>query len=324
MKMPFLSHVPDKEEIVTTHLRIGSLVHRTPVLTSRLLNEISGAELYFKCENFQRTGSFKFRGASNALRILDESELKDGVATHSSGNHAAALALAAKERGVPAYIVMPRTAPEIKKKAVKSYGAEIIFCEPNLKAREETIEKVIEEKGSTFVHPYDNYSIIAGQATCGKELIEQTEELDIIVVPVGGGGLASGTSLAAKYFAKGTIVIGAEPKGADDAFRSLRDGVIYPSENPRTIADGLLTSLSQKTFSILKENLEKIFTVKESSIITAMKLIWERLKIIVEPSSAVVFAVILENRDYFKNKKTGLILSGGNVDLNNIPWVKKE
>jgi threonine dehydratase len=318
--MPFLTHKPTKDEIENAHRRITPLIHRTPVITSRALNEISGAELFFKCENFQKAGAFKFRGASNAVTSLNEEETIKGVATHSSGNHGAALALAAKEKGIPSYIVMPRNAPKIKKEAVKSYGAKITFCEPTLKAREETLRKVVEETGAVFVHPYDNYTIIAGQATSAKELLEETNELDFIIPPIGGGGLASGTVLSAMYFSKKTKVIGAEPKGADDAFRSLRDGKIYPSVNPQTIADGLLTSLSEKTFRILSDYLDNIFTVEEKSIISSMRLIWERLKLIIEPSSAVTLATVLENREFFEGKRVGLILSGGNVDLDNLPW----
>ncbi len=318
--MPFPNHIPTKTDIENTHERISPLIHRTPVLTSRSLNKISGAELFFKCENFQRAGAFKFRGATNAVLSLSTGELKRGVATHSSGNHGAALAMAARLQNIPAYIVMPRTAPAVKKNAVKAYGAEIIFCEPTLQARQETLDNVVERTGAVFVHPYDNYTIIAGQATAGKELLGEIPNLDFIVPPVGGGGLASGTALSAKYFSKGVKVIGAEPAGADDAFRSLRDNKIYPSVNPQTIADGLLTSLSEKTFEILKENLENIFTVSEKSIITAMRLVWERLKVIIEPSSAVPFAAVLENKDFFEGKKVGLIISGGNVDLDKPPW----
>ena len=315
-----LENEPTKQDIIEAHERIKNQIHRTPILSSSSINRIAGCELYFKCENLQKVGAFKFRGASNAVLSLSKEELQKGVATHSSGNHAAALALAAKMENVPAYIVMPRTAPQIKKAAVEGYGAKIIFCEPTLQAREETLAKVVEETGATFIHPYNNYSVIAGQATCAKEILEELTDPDYIIPPVGGGGLASGTCLSAKYYSTKTKVIGAEPLGADDAFRSLRDKTIYPSANPKTICDGLLTSLGEKTFVILSRDLHEILTASEESIIEAMQLIWERMKIIVEPSSAVTLAVVMENREKFAGKKIALILSGGNVDLTKLPF----
>jgi len=315
-----LTNEPTKQDILEAHERIFKQIHRTPILTSLTLNSILGCELYFKCENFQKVGAFKFRGASNAVLSLSETELQSGVATHSSGNHAAALALAAKMKNVPSYIVMPKTAPQIKKNAVQGYGAKIIFCEPTLQAREEALNKVVEETGSAFIHPYDNYSIIAGQATCAKEIYDELNNLDFIIAPVGGGGLLSGTCLSTKYFSSKTKVIGAEPKEADDAFRSIRDGKIYPSINSKTVCDGLLTNLCEKTFSILRNNVNEILTAEEGSIINAMKMIWERMKIIVEPSSAVTLAIISENKEKFSGKKVALILSGGNVDLTKLPW----
>ncbi|MFA7418768.1 MAG: pyridoxal-phosphate dependent enzyme [Melioribacteraceae bacterium] len=316
-----LEHEPTKQDIIAAQERIKSQIHRTPILTSSLINSIVGCEIYFKCENFQKVGAFKFRGASNAVLSLNKEELQRGVATHSSGNHAAALALAAKMKSVPAYIVMPRTAPEIKKIAVEGYGAKIIYCEPTLQAREEALAKVVDETGATFIHPYNNFSVIAGQATSAKEILEELTDLDYIIPPVGGGGLSSGTCLSAKYFSTKTKVIGAEPKGADDAFKSLIDKKIYPSVNPKTICDGLLTSLGDKTYSILNQNLDKILTASDATIIEAMKLIWERMKIIIEPSSAVTLAVVLENKEKFAGKKIALILSGGNVDLTKLPWL---
>lgn len=316
-----LEHEPTKEDIFEAHERIKRQIHRTPILTSSLINSIVGCEIYFKCENFQKVGAFKFRGASNAVLSLNKEELQQGVATHSSGNHAAALALAAKMKFVPAYIVMPRTAPEIKKIAVEGYGAKIIYCEPTLQAREEALAKVVDETGATFIHPYNNFSVIAGQATSAKEILEELTDLDYIIPPVGGGGLSSGTCLSAKYFSTKTKVIGAEPSGADDAFKSLHDKTIYPSVNPKTICDGLLTSLGEKTYSILSRELETILTATEESIIEAMRLMWERMKIIVEPSSAVTLAVVLENKEKFAGKKIALILSGGNVDLTKLPWL---
>jgi threonine dehydratase len=316
----FLSNKPTKEEIIEAHERIKAQIHRTPILTSSSINNITGCDLFFKCENFQKVGAFKFRGASNAVLSLAYEELRKGVATHSSGNHAAALALAAKIKNIPAYIVMPRTAPAIKKKAVEGYGAKIIFCEPTLLSREETLKKIVNETCAVFIHPFDNYSVIAGQATCAKEIFEEIQNLDFVFSPVGGGGLLSGTCLSANYFSSNTKVIGAEPKGADDAFRSIRDGIIYPSKNPQTICDGLLTQLSEQTFGIIKSNVDEIITVEENTIISAMKMILERMKIIIEPSSAVVLAVILENAEKFSGKKIALILSGGNVDLNKLPF----
>jgi len=315
-----LENEPTKQDITEAHERIKNQIHRTPILSSSSINKIAECELYFKCENFQKVGAFKFRGASNAVLSLSNDELQKGVATHSSGNHAAALALAAKMKNVPAYIVMPRTAPQIKKIAVQGYGAKIIFCEPTLQAREETLAKVVEETGATFIHPYNNYSVIAGQATCAQEIIEENTDLDYIIPPVGGGGLSSGTCLSAKYFSDKTKVIGAEPLGADDAFRSLRDKTIYPSANPNTICDGLLTSLGEKIFTILSRDISEILTVSDEAIVAAMRMIWERMKIIVEPSSAVTLAVVMENKEKFAGKKIALILSGGNVDLAKLPF----
>jgi threonine dehydratase len=317
----FLSNKPTKEEIIEAYERIKNQIKQTPILTSSSINDITGCELFFKCENFQKVGAFKFRGASNAVLSLSNSDLQNGVATHSSGNHAAALALAAKTRNIPAYIVMPHTAPAIKKKAVEGYGAKIIFCEPTLQSREETLKDIVAKTGAVFIHPFDNYSVIAGQATCTKEIFEEIQDLDFIFSPVGGGGLLSGTCLSARHFSSNTKVIGAEPKGADDAFRSIRDGIIYPSVNPQTICDGLLTQLSERTFEIIKSNVDEIITVEESTIIEAMKMIWERMKIIIEPSSAVVLSAILANKEKFSGKKIALILSGGNVDLNKLPWI---
>jgi threonine dehydratase len=312
--------IPDYNDIVKAHARISPLVHRTPVLTSKSINQITGSNLFFKCENLQKVGAFKFRGASNAVFSLFEEEARKGVATHSSGNHAAALALAARMRGIPAYIVMPRTAPEIKKKAVAGYGGIITFCEPTLQARESTLVKVVGETGATEVHPYDNFFVIAGQGTAAKELIEDAGDFDIIMTPVGGGGLLSGTSLSVKSLLPGCKVIAAEPLGADDACRSFHAGIIYPSENPKTIADGLLTSLSQRTFTIIRENVDDIVTVSEEKIVEAMRLIWERMKIIIEPSAAVPLAAILEGKLNVSGKKVGIILSGGNLDLGKLPF----
>lgn len=315
-----LDHIPILADLISTHNVIRPFITKTPVFQSSSINKLLDCKIYFKCENFQKMGAFKYRGATNALLTLTYEEKKRGVATHSSGNHAAALSLAANYRGVKAYIVMPNTAPEIKKNAVQNYGGEIIFCEPNLKSREETLKLVIDKTGAVEIHPYNNYTVISGQSTAAKELIEEVETLDYILAPVGGGGLLSGTSLACKYFSAKTKVIGCEPLGANDAYRSFKDGVIYPSINPNTIADGLLTSLGTKTFEIIKQNVEDILTVREENIIEAMKLIFHRLKIVVEPSGAVPLAVLLEYKEKFNGKTVGLILSGGNVDLPKLPF----
>ena len=317
-----LTEEPKPIDIQQAAETIAGIAHRTPVLKSALIDEITGCRVYFKCENFQKAGAFKFRGAYNTTTSLTRKELEKGVVTHSSGNHAGALALAAKLHNINAYIVMPSTAPEIKKKAVESYNAKITFCEPTLKAREEAAQKIIDETGAVLIHPYDNYSIIAGQATAAKELYEDIGSLDYLITPVGGGGLLSGSCLTTKYISPGTKVIGAEPKGADDAFRSIKDNKIYPSEKPKTICDGLLTSLSERTFNIIKNNVEEIITVDDETVVEAMRLIWERMKIIVEPSSAITLAVVLADKSKFANKLVGLILSGGNVDVDNLPFGK--
>jgi len=314
----FLQKEPSNQDIIDAHERIKNYIHKTPILTSSSINSLFGCNLFFKCENFQKIGAFKIRGACNAVFSLTDDEIKNGIATHSSGNHAAAIALSAKIKNVPAYIVMPSTTLSSKKKAVESYGGKIIYCEPNLKSREETLSELIKKTNALFIHSYDNYSVIAGQATCAKEIFEDLSDkikIDFIISPVGGGGLLSGTSLSTKYFYPYAKVIGAEPKGADDAFRSIRDNTIYPSVKPQTICDGLLTQLSEKTFSIIKKNVYKILTAEEDSIIFCMKLIWERMKIIIEPSSAVALAVVWENKEEFFNKNIVIIISGGNVDL---------
>lgn len=314
MELPALS------DIQSAHRRIIPFIHRTPVLTSRLLNTIAGCEMFFKCENFQKVGAFKFRGATNAVLSLTDDQKKAGVVTHSSGNHAAALALAAGMNGIRAFIVMPENAPSVKKDAVAGYGALITFCKPTLQAREETCRNIMETEGATLVHPYDNFGVICGQGTASLELLEEINDLDVVIAPVGGGGLMSGTSTCVKGISRKTVVIGAEPLNANDAWKSFTTGILTPSVNPLTIADGLLTSLSELTFSIIRKNVDDIFTVSEESIISAMKLVWERMKIIIEPSSATVFAVVMENRQFFRGKRTGLIISGGNVDLKKLPF----
>lgn len=312
--------LPTFADIEKAHELIRPYIHRTPVFTSQSINQMVGAELFFKCENLQKVGAFKFRGACNSVFSLTPEEARNGVCTHSSGNHAAALALAARMRGIPAYIVMPENAPEIKKKAVAGYGARITFCEPTLAARESTLKRVAEETGATEIHPYNNFNVICGQGTAAKELIEETGAPDLMMAPVGGGGLLSGTALSAKTMLPGVRVVAAEPAGADDAFRSFYSQTLIPSVAPRTIADGLLTSLGSLTFPIILNEVDQIATVSEENIVAAMRMIWERMKIIIEPSSAVPLAAILENRVEVKGKKVGIILSGGNVDLGKLPF----
>jgi threonine dehydratase len=281
---------------------------------------LTGATLFFKCENFQKVGAFKIRGATNAVFSLADEAASAGVATHSSGNHAAAVALAAKWRGIRAFVVMPQNAPRVKKDAVAGYGAEIFPCLPTLEAREETLAEVTERTGAAFIHPYNDYSVIAGQATAALELCEEIPDLDIVMAPVGGGGLLSGTALAVTAVSPQTKVIAAEPERADDAYRSFHEGSIFPAGNPDTIADGLLTSLGDKTFPIIRERVEEILTVSEDGIIRAMRHIWERAKIIVEPSAAVPMGALLEKGNDLRGKRIGIILSGGNVDLARLPW----
>ena len=296
------------------------LMHHTPVLTSSAINEMTGLEAFFKCENFQKVGAFKYRGATNAVLSLTDEQAARGVATHSSGNHAAALALAARKRGIPCYVAMPENAPKVKIEAVKHYGAEITFCEPTLQSREDTLKEIIRKTGAVFIHPFDNFDVICGQGTAAKEFLEEVPGLDILLVPVGGGGLLSGSSIAAKSIKPDILVYGCEPANADDACRSFHSGKIHPSVNPNTIADGLLTSLSELTFSIIRENIDDIYTVSEASILYAMRLIWQRMKIIIEPSSAVPVAVMLDHKNQFAGKKVGIIISGGNCDLSNLPF----
>jgi threonine dehydratase len=317
-----MSNFPDKNDILKAEGRIKPFIHHTPVLTSRNLDQTAGAWLFFKCENLQKTGSFKFRGACNSVFSLSENEAKDGVATHSSGNHAQALALAAKQRGIQAYIVMPRTSAKPKVAAVQNYGGIVSFCKPGLKSREETLNVVLSRTGAHEIHPYNDHRTICGQATAAKELIEDAgEPLDVIIAPVGGGGLISGSALSAHYFSPGTKVIAAEPENANDAYLSFKAGHIIPAPpRPNTIADGLLTSLGNLTFPIIQQHVHEIITVKEDEIIAAMKLIWERMKLVIEPSAAVAFAAILKNKVKFNGKRIGVILCGGNIDLQKIPW----
>jgi len=309
-----------KEDILAAASRIEPYVHRTPVLTSSFFNSLADALLFFKCENFQKAGAFKMRGATNALLKLNKDEQEKGVATHSSGNHAAALSLAAMNLGIRANIVMPSNSSRVKIAAVESYKGMIRFCEPTLEARETTLNQVVSETGAIEIHPYNNQSIIEGQASCAKELIEDTEQLDYIIAPVGGGGLLSGTALATHYFSPGTKVIAAEPSGADDAYRSFQQGKIVPSVHPETIADGLRTSLGTLTFPVIQRHVSDILLVPDDEIVECMRLVWERMKIVIEPSAAVTIAALLHNKQRFRGKRVGLILSGGNVDLSNLPY----
>ncbi len=315
-----LQHVPNKADILEAHNIIRPHIHHTPLLKSEILNQMAGASLWFKCENFQKAGAFKSRGALHAMLQMTAEERSRGVATHSSGNHAGALARAAKVLGTIAHIVMPNNAPSAKVEAVRQYGGNITFCEPTLSARERTLSEIVEKTGAEEVHPYNNYDIIAGQATAALEALNDLPDPDFILCPVGGGGLLSGTLLSAKYFSPNTRVIACEPLGANDTWKSFQTKSLIPSQNPKTIADGLLTSLGSRTFPIIMENVHDVITVEEDEILRAMKLVWERMKIIIEPSSAVPVAVALQNHDFLRNRKIVIIISGGNVDLNKLPW----
>ncbi|MDI9641705.1 pyridoxal-phosphate dependent enzyme [Kamptonema cortianum] len=308
--------IPISEPLISAaHERIRSYVHRTALQTCQSINDTIGCEIIFKTENLQKVGAFKMRGAMNAALSLSADDLKKGLATHSSGNHAQALSLAARTLGVPAYIVMPRTSPRQKVEAVTGYGGQITFCEPNLAARESTLESIIEETGATFIHPFDNWDVITGQATAAKELIEDAGHLDAIVAPVGGGGLLSGTALSGKFYAPETEVYGAEPEGAADAVLSFASGQIEPAPYIQTIADGLLTTLSSKTLEVIRAEVRQILLVSDSDIVEAMRLLLERSKLVVEPSGAASLAAVWRHRELFANRRVGVIISGGNVDL---------
>jgi threonine dehydratase len=313
-------YLPTLADIRRAAVRLKPYAHRTPVLTCTDLNQMIGAEIFCKCENFQKVGAFKFRGACNAVFALSDAIAQRGVATHSSGNHAAALSLAARLRGITAHIVMPRNAPEVKKTAVAGYGGRIVFCEPTLAAREAMLASVVQETGATFIPPYNDPQVIAGQGTAALELCEDVTGLDVVLAPVGGGGLVSGTAIAVAGLSPTTRVIAAEPAGADDAYRSLQAGKILPSVHPKTIADGLLTSLGELTFAIIQRHVAQIVTVSEEAIINAMRHVWERMKIVIEPSAAVPIGALLEKRLDLTGQRVGVILSGGNVDLDRLPW----
>jgi len=306
------------------HARIRDKINRTPVLTSETLDGQSGAALFFKCENFQKIGAFKARGATNAVFLLSDEQAARGVATHSSGNHAAAVARAAKLRGIPAYIVMPHNVPKAKQDSVRRYGAKVEYCEPTLAAREAAVARVMAQTGAQLVHPFNDYRVMAGQGTATLELLEDQPRLDLLLCPIGGGGLLSGTVTAAKGLKPGIRVVGVEPAGADDACRSFKCGAIVPMPNPQTIADGLRGALGDKTFAVIRHDVDDIVTVSEAAIVQAMRTIWEVMKIIVEPSAAVPYAAILEHRVDVAGKRVGLILTGGNLDLDLLPWSNAE
>ena len=321
-QIPMEKYAASIDDVRSAAKRIEGIGHKTPVLTSKTLDQLAGRKLFFKCENFQKVGAFKFRGGWNAVSMLNDKESEKGVCTHSSGNHAQAVAYAAQKRGIPAYIVMPNNSPDVKLDAVRGYEAKVTLCEPTLEARRTTLEKIAEKTGATIIHPFNNSNVIAGQGTAALELIEEIRNLDAIIAPIGGGGLMSGTCITTRSLLPKTKLYGAEPKGADDAYRSFAEGKIIPQENPDTICDGLLTSLGDKTWNILKDHLEAIYTVTDDEVIKAMKIIWERMKIIIEPSSATPVAVALS--DEFKALKgienIGIILTGGNVDLSKLPF----
>lgn len=310
-------------DIRAAHERIRDKINRTPVMTSETLDSQAGASLFFKCENLQKVGAFKARGATNAVYSLTDDEARRGVATHSSGNHAAAVSRAAKMRGIPAYIVIPSNAPKVKQAAVSRYGGKITLCEPTLEARETTAARIIAETGAQLIHPYNDLRVMAGQGTSAIELLEDVPDLDLVLCPLGGGGNLSGMAVAAKGIKPGIRVLGIEPQGADDASRSLRAGHIVPMVNPQTIADGLRSSLGDKTFAEIRQHVDAIVTVSEASIVKAMRMLWEVMKLVVEPSGAVAFAALLDDQLSVKGKRVGLLLSGGNVDLDTLPWMAR-
>ncbi len=312
--------IPHKQHILDAADRIAPYVHETPVKTCRSIDEKAGVSFYFKCENFQKIGAFKIRGGTNTLLQLSADEKRKGVVTHSSGNHAQALALAARNLGIKATIVMPHTAKNVKKNAVKDYGAEVVECEPSMAARQQNVDQVIAKSGAVAISPFNDYRIIEGQATVGKELLAQIPALEAIIAPVGGGGLLSGTALAAEYFGSGVEVFAGEPEVADDAYHSFYKGELIPGNYPETVADGLRVSLGDKPFGIIKNRVNDIITVTEEAIISAMRLVWERMKIVVEPSAAVPLAAVLKEQAHFAGKRVGVILSGGNVDVGNLPF----
>ncbi|MGK0228039.1 MAG: threonine dehydratase [Gammaproteobacteria bacterium] len=315
------SVVPSIDDVRAAHERIKPYIHRTPVLTSTYLNNLTGARLFFKCENFQKAGAFKVRGASNAVFGLSDEKAAKGVATHSSGNHALSLSYAAGCRGIPCTVVMPRAAPQAKKDAVKGYGGVIVECEPSTTSREAIFAEVVAKSGAEFVHPYNDIRVITGQATCSLELFEDIPKLDAVVAPIGGGGMISGTCLTLSNLAPGIDIFAAEPEQADDAYRSFKAGYIIADDAPNTIADGLKVPLKKNTWHFVSNHVSDIQTATEEEIIAAMKLTWQRMKIVIEASCAVPLAVILKNPDIYRNKRVGVIITGGNVDMNSLPWI---
>ncbi|MEH3064504.1 MAG: pyridoxal-phosphate dependent enzyme [Methylobacterium radiotolerans] len=311
---------PTLDDVLAAHERIRPYIHETPVLTSRIIDEAAGAQLFFKCENLQKAGAFKARGASNAVFSLTDAQAARGVATHSSGNHGTCLSYAAGRRGIPCTVVMPRTAPQAKKDAVRGYGGRVVECEPSTSSREAVFAEVVAETGAEFVHPYNDPRVIAGQATCARELIAQVPDLDAVIAPIGGGGMVSGTCLTLAGLAPHIAVYAAEPEQADDAHRSLKAGRIIADDAPVTVADGLKVPLKDLTWHFVRRHVADILTVSEAEIVAAMQLIWKRLKIVMEPSSAVALAAVLKNRPVFANKRVGVIITGGNVDLDALPW----
>ena len=314
--------LPNFDDVIAAHERIRPYIHRTPVLTSEYFNKLTGAELFFKCENFQKAGAFKVRGASNAVFGLDDATAAKGVATHSSGNHALSLSYAAGRRGIPCHVVMPRTAPQAKKDAVMGYGGKITECEPSTSSREAVFAKVQEETGADFVHPYNDPRVIAGQATCSREMLEQVDGLDAVIAPIGGGGMISGCCLTLSTIAPQVEIYAAEPEQADDAYRSFKAGHIIADDAPVTIADGLKVPLKERTWHFVSNHVTDILTASEQEIIDAMKLTWQRMKIVMEPSCAVPLATILKNKDVFAGKRVGVVITGGNVDLDKLPWMQ--
>lgn len=313
--------IPTYNDVLAARDRITAHVHRTPVLTSRMLDELSGAQLFFKCENLQKAGAFKARGASNAVFGLTDEQAARGVATHSSGNHGTCLSYAASRRGIPCTVVMPRTAPQAKKDAVRGYGARVVECEPSTSSREAVFAEVVAETGAEFVHPYNDPRVIAGQGTCALELVDQVAELDAVIAPIGGGGMVSGTCLTLSNIAPGIRIYAAEPEQADDAYRSFKAGHIIADDAPETIADGLKVPLKDLTWHFVRNHVTDILTVSETEIVAAMELIWKRLKIVMEPSSAVPLAAVLKNAELFAGQRIGIIITGGNVDLKKLPWI---
>ncbi|MEC4725211.1 pyridoxal-phosphate dependent enzyme [Shewanella sp. D64] len=322
-RTPSAMYIPTYDDVLIAHERIKPYIHETPVLTSRFLNDLTGSELFFKCENLQKAAAFKVRGACNAVFGLTDEKAKKGVATHSSGNHALSLSYAAGQRGIDVTVVMPRTAPQAKKDAVIGYGGTIVECEPSTSSREAVFSEVVAQSGADFVHPYNDPRVIAGQATCSKELINQVDELDIVIAPIGGGGMISGTCLTLSTIAPQIQVYAAEPVNADDAARSFKAGYIIADDAPNTVADGLKVPLKELTWHFVKNHVTDILTATEDEIVAAMKIVWLRMKLVIEPSSAVSLATIIKNPEIFKGKRVGIIITGGNVDLDKLPWMSQ-